>query len=62
MTSRRKIGVLLAPFIGLMLIASACGDDGGTAEPDGPTTTKGVTAATTPVDDGYCRGRNRRRL
>ena len=52
MTSRRKVGAFLAPFIGLMLIASACGDDGTTAAPDGPTTTKAVTAATTPVTTG----------
>jgi len=36
-----------------MLIASACGDDSGnTASPDGPTTTKAVTAATTPPTTG----------
>ncbi|MEO5838595.1 MAG: hypothetical protein ABIQ73_19445 [Acidimicrobiales bacterium] len=52
MRSRRKLA-FLAPFIGLMLIASACGDDGGgTATPDGPTTTKAPVAATVPVTTG----------
>ena len=50
MRSRRKLA-FLAPFIGLMLIASACGDDGGTAD-TAPTTTKGITATTTPVTTG----------
>jgi len=51
MRSRRKLA-LLAPFIGLMLIASACGDDGGKAAPEGPTTTKAPVAATVPVTTG----------
>jgi NitT/TauT family transport system substrate-binding protein len=50
MRSRRKLA-FLAPFIGLMLIASACGDDGETAS----TTTTGTAVtptATVPVTTG----------
>ena len=50
MRSTRKLA-LVAPFVGLMLIASACGDDGGTAS-ESPSTTKAITAATTPVTTG----------
>src|SRR5262245_51963835 len=45
-THRRRSAKLLVAFLGLSLIAAACGDDDDTAESGGTTTTGGATETT----------------